>query len=730
MQHRYLRIALSGPFAHYFDYLPPSGLATADCQPGCRIAVPFARTHKIGVIVEQITDSDIPASKIRRATQILDSAPLLTADHLDYLIWIADYYHYSVGEVILAALPLRLRKQRLALPLADIECRLIVDPTTAQAAVSKAPRQQAILNDLLLRPQHAASLGILQAQHKDAKIVLDRLQQKGLISLNRQTPQPSKPQSKAAEYPLSAEQLAAIQAVQTKLGQFTTFLLEGVTGSGKTEVYLQLAKHVLQQNRSVLLLVPEIALTPQLEQRFNERFSDGVSVMHSGLNDSTRERAWQKVRLSLTPFVVGTRSMILNPIPNLGIVIVDEEHEPAYKQQDGLRYSARDMAIIRARRADCPVLLGTATPSLESLHNVQHKGYQLLKLNQRAGGAQAPNMSILDIRDQPLQSGISEPLLEALRTTLAAGEQAMVYINRRGYAPVLTCYSCGWISECSQCDSYQTVHRAADQLRCHHCGAKQRLPTQCPACEQVDIHPLGQGTEKVSDYLQTQFPDIPLLRIDRDATSRKGSLEALLAQVHQTKAALLVGTQMLAKGHHFPRVTLVGVLDADGGLYSADFRGSERMAQLIMQVAGRAGRGERPGRVLIQTRQPEHPMLLTLLRDGYAAFAKVALVERQAAGYPPYSHHILIRAEATQPEPPERYLQTLVAWIQQQPTSVECWGPVPAPMARRVGKYRAQLLLQATDRKPLHDLAHQINHYLREQPPLRGVQWSMDVDPL
>jgi primosomal protein N' (replication factor Y) len=730
MQHRYLRIALPGPFAHYFDYLPPTGLTTTDCQPGCRIAVPFARTHKIGVIVDRVTEIDIPASKVRRATQILDTAPLLTAEHLDFLTWTADYYHYAIGEVMLAALPIRLRKQRLALPLSDLACRLIVDPSTAQAAVSKAPRQQALLNDLLLNPQDSVSLGTLQAQHKDAKAVLDRLQHKGLISLSRQTPQPKKPHYKAAKYPLNAEQQTAIQAVQSKLGQFATFLLEGVTGSGKTEIYLQLAKHVLQQNRSVLLLVPEIALTPQLEQRFNERFSNGVSVMHSGLNDGARERAWQKVRLGLTPFVVGTRSMILNPMPNLGIIIVDEEHEPAYKQQDGLRYSARDMAIIRARRANCPVLLGTATPSLESLHNVQHKGYQQLTLNQRAGGAQAPKMSILDIRDQPLQVGISEPLLEALRTTLAAGEQAMVYINRRGYAPVLTCYSCGWVSECSQCDAYQTVHRAAGQLRCHHCGAKQHLPTQCPACEQIDIHPLGQGTEKVSDYLQAQFPDIPLLRIDRDATSRKGSLETLLAQVHQAKVALLVGTQMLAKGHHFPRVTLVGILDADGGLYSADFRGSERMAQLIMQVAGRAGRGERPGRVLIQTRQPEHPMLLTLLRDGYAGFAKIALAERQAAGYPPYSRHILIRAEATQPEPPERYLQRLVTWIQQQATPVECWGPVPAPMARRVGKYHAQLLLQATDRQPLHNLAHQISQYLREQPPLRGVQWSLDVDPL
>ncbi|MEL6710264.1 MAG: primosomal protein N' [Pseudomonadota bacterium] len=660
MAQDYLRIALNGPFYHHFDYLPPQEEEPA-CLVGCRVLVPFARTRKIGVVVALVTDTAVKTAKLRRVLRCLDEAPLLSEADLACLDWIARYYQYPPGEVMLAALPVRLRKRQKALAV---------------------------------------------------------------------PPQAEQPVCRVADYPLNAEQQAAIQAVQAQLGQFAVFLLEGVTGSGKTEVYLQLAQQVLAREQCVLLLVPEIALTPQLQQRFTERFTHGVSVLHSGLNDTERERAWHQVRLGLTPFVVGTRSSVLNPIPCLGLVIVDEEHEPAYKQQDGLRYSARDMAVIRAQRAGCPVILGSATPSLESMHNVAFRGYQRLRLQQRAGSALPPDLHLLDIRDQPLSAGLSEPLLTALQDTLAAGEQAIIFINRRGYAPVLTCYSCDWISECAQCDAYQTVHRAQNVLRCHHCSAQHVIPRQCPACAAYDLHPLGQGTERVGDFLRDQFPEVPLLRIDRDATSQKGSLQALLDQVHAAEAAILVGTQMLAKGHHFPHVTLVGILNADGGLYSADFRGSERMAQLLMQVAGRAGRGDRPGQVLIQTRHPDHPVWQTLLREGYPAFAQAALAEREAAGYPPYAHQVLIRAEAKQAEPPERFLQQVAAWVQQQSTVVTCWGPVPAPMARRVGKYRVHLLLQSARRQCVQALARALRDYLQAQSIPRGISWSLDVDPV
>ena len=657
-----LSVALSGPFDHHFDYLPPQEEEKGKtCLIGCRVQVPFARTRKIGVVVAYVSDTAVTAAKLRRVLQCLDERPLLSKDDLAYLDWVARYYQHPPGEVILAALPARLRRRHKAL--------------TVMSQVAQ-------------------------------------------------------PVYCAADYPLNAEQQAAIQAVQAQLGQFAVFLLEGVTGSGKTEVYLQLAKQVLAREQSILLLVPEIALTPQLQQRFTERFTCGVSVLHSGLNDTEHERAWHQVRLGLTPFVVGTRSSVLNPIPRLGIVFVDEEHEPVYKQQDRLRYSARDMAVIRAQRAACPVVLGSATPSLESVHNVTYRGYQRLRLPQRAGSAVPPRLQLLDIRDQPLSAGLSAPLLSALRNTLAAGEQAMIFINRRGYAPVLTCYRCDWVSECAQCDAYQTVHRAQNVLRCHHCGSQQVLPRQCPACAAYDLHPLGQGTERVGDFLRDQFPEVPLLRIDRDAISHKGRLQVLLDQVHAARAAVLVGTQMLAKGHHFPRVTLVGILNADGGLYSADFRGSERMAQLLMQVAGRAGRGNRPGRVLIQTRHPDHPVWHTLLHEGYPAFARVALAERESAGYPPYTHQVMIQAEAKAAEPPERFLQQVAAWVQQQSAAITCWGPVPAPMARRVGKYRIHLLLQSADRPCVQNLVRALRAYVQAQPVPRGVSWSLDIDPI
>jgi primosomal protein N' (replication factor Y) len=456
-----------------------------------------------------------------------------------------------------------------------------------------------------------------------------------------------------------------------------------------------------------------------------------VSVLHSGLGEGERELAWQRARLGLNRVVLGTRSLVFNPVADLGLIVVDEEHDTSFKQQEGFRYSARDLAVVRARRAGCPVLLGSATPSLESLRNVQQGRYRHLELTRRAGDARPPAIDLLDVRDQPLQAGLCVPLVQELARTLEAGEQAMIFLNRRGYAPVLACYSCGWVSDCPRCDAHQTLHRASNLLWCHHCGSQRRVPPSCPECGEADLHPLGQGTEQVEDFLAGRFPDVPLIRVDRDATARKGSLDRLLARVHDSQTALLVGTQMLAKGHHFPRVTLVGVLDADGGLFSADFRATERMAQLLMQVAGRAGRGERPGKVLIQTRYPEHPLLQTLVREGYDAFAQAALRERAEAHYPPFAHQALLRAEANRPGPPDDFLEQVAAWLRQLPDlQVELWGPVPAPMARRVGRHRAHLLLQADRRAQLHPVLSALQHHLAQWKGARKVRWSLDVDPV
>jgi primosomal protein N' (replication factor Y) len=412
-------------------------------------------------------------------------------------------------------------------------------------------------------------------------------------------------------------------------------------------------------------------------------------------------------------------------------VLVDEEHDPSFKQTEGFRYSARDLAIVRAQRAGCPVVLGSATPSLESLRNAQLGRYRHLCLDRRAGAALSPQVDLLDIRDQPLCSGMSQPLLDQVGAALAQGEQVILFLNRRGYAPVLSCYSCGWLSDCARCDARQTVHRSSGLLWCHHCGAQRPLPRRCPQCGAEDLHPLGQGTEQLEGFLSERFAAYPLIRVDRDATARKGSLEKLLARLHAADAALLVGTQMLAKGHHFPRVTLVGVLDADGGLYSADFRATERMAQLLVQVAGRAGRGDRPGRVLIQTRYPDHPLLQTLVRKGYRAFAREALQEREAAAMPPYSHQALLRADATRVDSAQAFLDEVVTWARGLAVAgVEVWGPVPAPMARRAGRHRVHLLFQASRRDALHRLLHRLPAHAAETPAAKRVRWSLDIDPL
>ena len=725
-----LRIALPAPLPKLFDYLLPAGSDAASCLPGMRVRVPFGRGQRIGVIVALAGESQVPRGRLKAVQALLDESPLLGADELAFLQWVAGYYHHPVGEVISAALPLRLRKQAQALPLNEPRLRLVRNRQQALDALARAPKQRELV-EVLSSSAAGSTRAELRVLGLDTGEPLRRLLDKGVVALNEEPPLAAPFVPQPAEHPLNAQQAAAVAAVQTELQGFAAFLLEGVTGSGKTEVYLELAQEVLAQGRSVMILVPEISLTPQLQQRFARRLGGAVTVVHSGLSESERELAWQRTRLGLSGVVLGTRSLVFNPLARLGLIVVDEEHDTSFKQQDGFRYSARDLAVVRAQRAGCPVLLGSATPSLESLRNVQLGRYRHLRLTERAGGAQPPAIGLLDVRDQPLQSGLSEPMLKELNRTLQAGEQAMVFINRRGFAPVLACYSCGWVSDCPRCDAHQTLHRACGLLWCHHCGSQRRLPQTCPGCGEADLHPLGQGTEQIEDFLAGRFPAVPLIRVDRDATARKGALESLLARVHESESALLVGTQMLAKGHHFPRVTLVGVLDADGGLFSADFRATERMAQLLLQVAGRAGRGERPGRVLIQTRYPEHPLLQTLVREGYDAFARAALEERAEAGYPPFSHQALLRAEANKPEPPTRFLQQVVQWIEAQSgAQVELWGPVPAPMARRIGRHRSHLLIQAPQREQLHPVLAQLVQHLAQWKEARKVRWSLDVDPL
>ena len=723
------RVAVAVPLHSLFDYRIPAGIEVA---PGSRVRVPFGRTRPIGVVTSVVGDSECPADKLKAIEAVLDPQPLLRQRDLDFLTWVAGYYHHPPGEVVVAALPLRLRKAESALSPGGPGWRLTKAGRDQVATPPvRAPRQAEVLAWLGARSGGEASQSELRSALPGSAAAVRALRAKDWIEPSNLTARADHRVAKTGELRLNQDQAGAIASLSRDLGGFAVSLLDGVTGSGKTEVYLQLAAEVLARGQSVLVLVPEISLTPQLLQRFRERLGDTVRVMHSGLSEVEREHAWHRLRLGLSRVLLGTRSSIFTPIDALGLVLVDEEHDPSFKQTEGFRYSARDLAIVRAQQADCPVVLGSATPSLESLRNAQLERYRHLRLDQRAGGALSPRVDLLDIRDQPLQSGMSQPLLDRVTAALAQGEQVILFLNRRGYAPVLSCFSCGWLSDCPRCDARQTVHRSSGLLWCHHCGSQRRMPRRCPECGAEDLHPLGQGTEQLEGFLAEQFAGYPLMRVDRDATARKGSLEKLLERLHAADAALLVGTQMLAKGHHFPRVTLVGVLDADGGLYSADFRATERMAQLLVQVAGRAGRGDRPGHVLIQTRYPDHPLLQTLVRKGYRAFAREALNERQAAAMPPFSHQALLRADATRQEHAQAFLEAVVVWARQSGVSgVETWGPVPAPMARRAGRHRVHLLFQATRRDALHSMLQRMQGIAAEMAEARRVRWSLDIDPI
>jgi primosomal protein N' (replication factor Y) len=727
-----LEVAVDVPLPTVYDYLVETEEPPA---PGVRVAVPFGNGRRCGVVVGHRVAAAVAGAKLRGVETILDERPLFDAEHLAFLRWAADYYHHPLGEVLGAALPVRLRRGEAALPLGEAGWRL----TAAGASVDpahqrRAPRQAAVLAQLR---EHLGALGhgTLTELLGACTPTLRALRAKGWVEPCRvKDPPPGVALPEEAGPELTGEQRRAVAAMMPAVAGFAAFLLEGVTGSGKTEVYLRLARAVLVQGRSVLVLVPEIALTPQLVRRFTRRLGDCVAVLHSGLADREREVAWQKARLGAARLVIGTRSAVLGPLANLGLVIVDEEHDPSFKQQDGFRYSARDLAVVRARRArggrGCPVVLGSATPSLESLHNAGAGRFVHLQLHRRPG-AVMPTLALLDIRDQPLEGGMSRVLLQALEQTLAAGDQGLVFLNRRGFAPVLACYDCGWLSDCPRCDARQTLHATSGLLWCHHCGAQRRAPVRCPQCGAHDLHPLGQGTQRLEETLAGRFPGVPLIRIDRDATRRKGSLERLLNVARAGNAALLVGTQMLAKGHHLPRVTLVGVVDVDGGLFGADFRAAERMAQLLIQVAGRAGRGDATGRVLIQTRYPDHPLLRTLVQGGYPAFAAAALAERAAAQLPPFAFQALFRAEATKPDDPRAFLEGVAALtIELRVPEVEAWGPVPAPMERKAGRYRAHLLLQSRGRPPLHSLLRRLLPAVRALAGSRRVRWSLDVDPV
>jgi primosomal protein N' (replication factor Y) len=728
---RVFRVALDMPLRRVFDYLPPLEAGPgAAIEPGMRVRVPFGRQRLVGVVMELADSSDLPEGRLKSILEVLDPRPILDPSALGLLRWAAEYYHHPIGEVLSAALPKALR---LGASSAATEERWSATADGHQAQQrgdpKRAPKQRTLLEFLVAHD--GATSDTLTEHLPNWREAARQLVARGWIGSMDVPSEPDEAPAgiQTAGPALSDEQRRAVEAVGDVLGRYGTFVLHGVTGSGKTEVYLRLVERVLAQGRRALVLVPEIGLTPQLVGRFRQRLNVPMAVLHSALTDHERLLAWREAFSGRAKIVLGTRSAVFAPVPDLGIIIVDEEHDASFKQHEGgFRYSARDLAVVRAQRADVPVLLGSATPALETLNNVTTSRYIRLTLPRRADQADPPRMALVDLRANAVHAGVSTPAIQAMERHLKEDGQVLVFLNRRGYAPTLLCTACGWVAPCSECDARLTVHMSAGRLRCHHCGADTPLPARCPQCG-FAVKPVGQGTERIEETLATLFPGVSLVRLDRDVVRKRGDMEETMRRMASGEARILVGTQMVTKGHDFPNVTLVVVLNADQGLFSTDFRAPERLAQTIVQVAGRAGRGTRPGEVLVQTEFPAHPLLLSLLAEGHDGFARAALEERAQAAWPPFSRLAAVRDSATTAAAALEFL-TQARQLAKAPRNVKLLGPVPAAMAKRAGRHHAQLLIESPERSALHRFLDGWLPEVEQLQSARRVRWALDVDPI
>lgn len=713
------KVAIPNTHFDHFDY-HADGL-----QPtvGMRVKVPFRAGERIGVVIE-IGAPDHADRTLKSIIEVLDDEPLLPQTILELCRWVSRYYQASLSSVLAMALPKYHREGREA------------ESNLEEYYVLTTTREQA----LEVIPARSHRLQALLALFSDAPLPISAIRQEGFTKAQLQALMKHRliqlsaaPEKKHAIHTspalvLNTEQAFAQQTIVQALDTYKAFLLQGVTGSGKTEVYLQVVEQVLSKGGQALILVPEIGLTPQLLTRFGERFGyDQTVVIHSQLNHSERQRAWDSAKQRRAKLVIGTRTAVFTPMPSLGLIVIDEEHDSSLKQMTGVRYSARDTALMRAYQAGIPIILGSATPSLESVYNGSIGKYTVLPLSSKALESAPLHYKIQDIRNQCLTHGLSEEAMIRIKNHLQQGKQVLVFINRRGFAPVWLCHQCGWMADCHSCDSHLTFHRGINRLVCHHCGASQPVITTCQTCHSQEFIPVGIGTQRVEEYLAASFPATTVLRLDRDEMTKKNRLNERLEQINTGQAQLIVGTQMLAKGHHFPRLTLVVVLDADNGFYNQDFRGLEHLGQLLVQVAGRAGRAEHAGEILIQTHLPHHPMLNLLVQQGYEPFAQALLATRQEAQLPPYHFLALIRAQGRYSKNVEGFLNNVKSRFNHAEISV--LGPVPSPLARKANLYQMQLLLKASKRRVLQSVLQQVRQYLKESK-FSGVRWGIDVDPI
>ncbi|MDG1694575.1 MAG: primosomal protein N' [Porticoccaceae bacterium] len=730
-----LRVAIPSPLRRTFDYTLPEDLRLKldDHQslPGMRVNVEFGRRIVVGLIVGVSQCSEIAKDKLKDISDIIDVSPIVPPDLFELFIWSANYYQHPIGEALFTALPTLLRKGRPAVAACIPHWKLTHLGTELDPQILKRAAKQQKLIDFIQQNNGCVAESEINSLFSSA--VRNQLKDKGLIEsvlIEQKVKTSTDEILNQSSLKLDSQQQIALNAID--LHSFNSYLLEGVTGSGKTEIYLQAIEQALRYERQALVLIPEISLTPQTEKRFRDRFNATIVTLHSKMTDNQRLEAWLQARSGQAMIVLGTRSAIFTPFKNLGLIVMDEEHDSSYKQQDGFRYSARDLAVIRAQRNNIPAILGSATPSLESLNNCNQGRYKHLTLDKRANSAKAPDWSVVDLKTESIECGIAKTTLDAIDATLKAKQQVLVFLNRRGFAPTLLCHQCGWTAQCQNCDSKLTVHKARGRLICHHCGYQQRQINQCPSCNSTDLMAAGEGTERSEDFLQQRFPDYPIVRVDRDSTRKKGALEAFFATADSGKPCVLVGTQILAKGHHFENVTLVVILDADSGLMSADFRSHERMGQLLTQVAGRSGRGKISGQVIVQTHQPEHPVLDQLFNQGYRPLAQQLLSQRQQGQLPPFRALAVIRAESSFPQLAMDFL-SLARQISQQHTvsiaGIDLLGPLPALMEKRSGRYRFILQITSANRSNLQQLLTEVAGALEKNKKDHKLRWSIDVDP-